>query len=259
MDRLRVARAALNLHQKELAEELGVTTGTWQNWESGKFPPSSEALERLAALGIEGHWLLSGEGEVLQSQRMKYERAVEDLQKLGLTPRMLELADRGGRGELLALGWVLMRAKEEDGRFLTFEEIMDELARSGKYREGFEVRADLNLLCATGQVSAIDSEDGFRYGIASFVELSADGLADQLEKVRDSVNFLCGKVLPATQRRDHSGWLAQLGISLPHGTARSTLEAFRSHVLTFANQQHSGGTDLLTFVVGVALDEDNGD
>lgn len=60
-DRLRKARKASGLGQEHLAEELGVSPTTYQNWEYGRTQPKAEQIVQLAnLLGVGTEWLLVG-------------------------------------------------------------------------------------------------------------------------------------------------------------------------------------------------------
>lgn len=52
------------LSQREMADRVGVTKNTWQRYEAGDLP-SATVLLKLASEGINSHWLLTGEGEML--------------------------------------------------------------------------------------------------------------------------------------------------------------------------------------------------
>ena len=41
-----------SLSQKKAAERVAVSVGSWQAWESGKWPPSAEMIRRLEKIGI---------------------------------------------------------------------------------------------------------------------------------------------------------------------------------------------------------------
>ena len=62
--RLKRAIDASPLDQKRLAEVLGVREATVTAWVKGT-PPKGEHLLRLPGmLGVNGHWLLTGEGDM---------------------------------------------------------------------------------------------------------------------------------------------------------------------------------------------------
>ncbi|MCF2870089.1 helix-turn-helix domain-containing protein [Octadecabacter sp. G9-8] len=63
-DRLAAAREAAHLAQKELAQRVGIKTGTLRNWEEDLSEPRANRLSILAGiLGVSLSWLLTGEGE----------------------------------------------------------------------------------------------------------------------------------------------------------------------------------------------------
>ena len=65
--RLKDARAALRLSQKEVAEQSGVSVRGYQGYEDGRSTPGGEAIAGLVRLGINANWLLTGEGPMLLS------------------------------------------------------------------------------------------------------------------------------------------------------------------------------------------------
>ncbi|MGR0184096.1 helix-turn-helix domain-containing protein [Azospirillum aestuarii] len=65
-NRLRAARLALGLTQKDLYEPLGVKAATWNHWESGKRLPDPLVMARLKELhGITTDWIFTGDGAAL--------------------------------------------------------------------------------------------------------------------------------------------------------------------------------------------------
>lgn len=64
--RLRAARLALGLTQKDLYEPLGVKAATWNHWESGKRLPDPLVMAKLRDLhGITMDWIYSGDASAL--------------------------------------------------------------------------------------------------------------------------------------------------------------------------------------------------
>lgn len=64
--------------QNVFAEAMGVRAATVSNWVRGKSAPELDQLLRIIAiLGIDAHWLLTGEGEMKPVQRSTAERAFE--------------------------------------------------------------------------------------------------------------------------------------------------------------------------------------
>ncbi|WP_372069729.1 helix-turn-helix transcriptional regulator (plasmid) [Tistrella mobilis] len=58
--RLKAERTRIGLNQKEMAARLGVSLNTYGRYERGLRSPELRPLERLASMGIDVHWLLTG-------------------------------------------------------------------------------------------------------------------------------------------------------------------------------------------------------
>ena len=57
-NRLRAARLALSLSQKELYAIIGVKAATWNHWESGKRMPDPMAMAKFYRLhGVTMEWI----------------------------------------------------------------------------------------------------------------------------------------------------------------------------------------------------------
>ncbi|MGE4400672.1 MAG: helix-turn-helix domain-containing protein [Desulfobulbus sp.] len=59
-DRLSQIRKDLKLTQAPMAEKLAVSLRTLQRYEEGKVSPDAAVLDRLAPLGVDLHWLITG-------------------------------------------------------------------------------------------------------------------------------------------------------------------------------------------------------
>lgn len=65
-NRLRAARLALGLTQKDLYEPLGVKAATWNHWESGKRLPDPLVMTKLKEKhGITMDWIYAGDASAL--------------------------------------------------------------------------------------------------------------------------------------------------------------------------------------------------
>jgi len=97
-DRFRQIRKKLKLTQITMAEHLGVSLRTVQRFENGTTPPAADVLERVASLGVDLHWLITGisadnpgctqvkAGVVFFAFRSeRYHQIVETLQQAGMT------------------------------------------------------------------------------------------------------------------------------------------------------------------------------
>lgn len=66
VDRMRLLLRLLDINQGQLAEAGGVKRTTVVNWLGGKGQPTAGVLSAWTlAYGLNGHWLLTGEGEAL--------------------------------------------------------------------------------------------------------------------------------------------------------------------------------------------------
>ena len=64
-DRLKLIRDRFNLSQPAAAAKFNIVAGTWKQYERGPSEPGAGALRNLADGGVNIHWLLTGEGEML--------------------------------------------------------------------------------------------------------------------------------------------------------------------------------------------------
>ncbi len=62
--RFKEIRLSLSLNQREFAEKLGITQGNLSKIEGDKQEPSFQILDKIFVLGINLHWLLTGEGSM---------------------------------------------------------------------------------------------------------------------------------------------------------------------------------------------------
>lgn len=60
-DRIRAKRRELNISQIELAKKVGITQGALSHLESGRNETSKELPQIALALGVDVHWLLTGQ------------------------------------------------------------------------------------------------------------------------------------------------------------------------------------------------------
>lgn len=67
-DRLSLLRQHLGLSQKAMAAELGIDEKTWQRGELGKTEPGAETLRRLADMGFDANWILTGAGSMRRGE-----------------------------------------------------------------------------------------------------------------------------------------------------------------------------------------------
>lgn len=74
-NRLKMARQALGLSQKDLYDALGVGASTWHNWETGKRGPDPFVMVGLTKLhGIMLDWIYVGDTNGLPETVISYIR-----------------------------------------------------------------------------------------------------------------------------------------------------------------------------------------
>lgn len=66
-DRLKELRKALNKKQRELADDLGVSTGAIGAWEAGTSAPGDARIYQICSkFNVRREWLENGEGEMFE-------------------------------------------------------------------------------------------------------------------------------------------------------------------------------------------------
>lgn len=63
-ERLKTARESSGYDQKTMAEQLGISFRSWQDYELGKSVPGGKVFEALVKLGFNANWVLIGAGEM---------------------------------------------------------------------------------------------------------------------------------------------------------------------------------------------------
>lgn len=103
--RLKEARAALGLTQKELCALIEKPLPSLRDYELGKSIPGGEAVASLVRAGINANWLLTGEGPMLLADAFPQPAAVFDEARL---EKSLEAVEAG----LAAAGSTMAPAKK---------------------------------------------------------------------------------------------------------------------------------------------------
>lgn len=63
--RLAIFRETLGINQTELSKKIGIHQRNWSRYESGDVSPPEDVLLKLASLGLNLHWLHTGDGEMM--------------------------------------------------------------------------------------------------------------------------------------------------------------------------------------------------
>lgn len=80
-NRLQKVISGLNRSTKEVATEIGLTYQSLNNYLRGDREPNSEALEKISRLGVNLHWLLTGEGAMFVQERDTLDFLVKEFEK----------------------------------------------------------------------------------------------------------------------------------------------------------------------------------
>lgn len=62
-DRIKAIRESMGLSQREFADQAGLSTRAIQNYELGSSIPGGKILGKIAELGFNVNWVLTGKGE----------------------------------------------------------------------------------------------------------------------------------------------------------------------------------------------------
>lgn len=81
-ERLRKLRLTLDLTQREIAEKVGSSVGTWTNYETGRRSPSKYVVENICkTFSVNEEWLRTGVGSMF-IERERSEEIAEFLNQL---------------------------------------------------------------------------------------------------------------------------------------------------------------------------------
>jgi len=70
-ERLKAIREISGKDQKGMADQLGISFRSWQDYELGKSIPGGKVFEALVKLGFNANWLLTGQGGMKQVENAK--------------------------------------------------------------------------------------------------------------------------------------------------------------------------------------------
>lgn len=67
-ERIKTVRQTLKHSQRVMANTLGISLKSWQDYEAGKSIPGGKVFQNICRLGFSGTWLLLGEGPMFHQQ-----------------------------------------------------------------------------------------------------------------------------------------------------------------------------------------------
>jgi len=77
--RLKAIRQYLGLSQRAISEQVGCSKRAWEGYEKDESVPGGKILQSIAKLGIDVHWLLTGEGTMVRGDEPALGEFDEDL------------------------------------------------------------------------------------------------------------------------------------------------------------------------------------
>lgn len=236
---------AIRLHfgspsARKLSSDLGIALNSWGVWEAGTNLPSATALIALAKRGIDVHWVLTGEGEMLRSpDQSDVDRGLTALSQLFHAPRSSYWKQRMGIMDLLA---------KEFPRTLSIKEIM---SQEGLTQE--QVSVCLLMLVGIGKAVVSQLNGELVYSATSsqpgVVEQSAN---DKAEMVVDVLRFVGTEVVPASDQRPSRGLLFDGRIAVENGA--EFIDGVLSAIKSEADQRHSSSGASVRLVLAATIE-----
>ena len=234
-ERLNAVRAFFGSpSSRKLSIELGVAINSWALWEAGTNLPSATALVALAARGIDVHWLLTGEGEMLRQQD-RISGALRLLDRTSNTPSHW-------RQRVLILD-LLVR---EYPKALPLNEVVERLSQSDE-----QVSVAMLLLVSLGEV-VVERCNGmlcYRAATARPGHL-IDAASEKVEMVVDVLNFIGTDVLRASEATPSNGLIFDGRLCVTD--AALFLDRLCSDIKQQAEEMHSGQGEHLRLVLAAA-------
>ena len=126
IERLKSARESLGISQRTIAKRIGCSARSWEAYERGKSLPGFRILQSVASLGIDIHWLVTGEGSMTRSANVTsaappepidedlLKMIIEELERFRESRNLSWSAERKAR--LITYGYAMMIEEKEEGR-----------------------------------------------------------------------------------------------------------------------------------------------
>lgn len=229
VERLRQVRERAGISQAEFAKHMDVSRGAVGQYETGAASPGGAPLSNLCtSLGINGHWLLTGQGEMLsekvsevaQTEAAALRDHVSHLEReLALSQGHAQSIPGRTDGHPQGDGTVLQRelseiaALAQESRQDLGRKVLelvratavplkrDDLRRLSDLTEG-DIERQLLVLRRSGLI--VEDASGIR---AASPNLRTWGPADNSALAMRAVDMVVGDIVPAMDRDDGSGVL----------------------------------------------------
>jgi len=182
-DRMRTVRDELGLTQKDVSSRLEISHRTWQDYESGKNLPNGKVLKKLALMGFNANWILTGEGpintDVSEVIRHSYHYAHDKIRE--------EIKNKNKINKIIE---EMSREKDE------YCKISKEQLLSYVYDDGYIPTYDqLGKICS---ILEIDSDSDFHQAFKVIINIDNRLISSN----RRIDKFLLGCIIEATEDKD---------------------------------------------------------
>ena len=248
-ERIKDVRTKAGESQKRFAEKLGISLRAVQDYETGKNTPGGKVLQKICTLcGVDGHWLLTGEGEMEWKAR-RGRKASESIDNDPLfLPRQL-----ASTGRQLWPWRVLTVLNEAPSPTLREEEILKRLAELDWERDPESLKADLAFLHGNGLIE-YDHLAGEATSKQKEGKIVAREPSDRSQAVLQGAEILRSAVLRTMADEPRAGRIVNGSFMTQKGQGKRVLTEMMNSVVKIAkeNADDSGGESLL-FVFGGAF------
>jgi len=283
-ERLRRIRKSKGLNQADFAQIMNASRTSISRYEAGdQVPDVATAASLCNALGVNGHWLLTGDGTMLvddevermmdtrhecdsstdsaywKEQALRFSRELEllkpfdkwSLSELALVMRL------GKQQGLWDVTRVLARKHPEA---MAASEVQKVLASQDKYMSEDDLMGHLLVLKRQDVVSEVQIAGVIGYCLSQGIaEFRAWDLGDVTQHARDAVTLLIKRVLPAVERQNKTGHLLTVTGNITRENANSLIHELKTEVKERCRQRiQMDGSEPLVVVLGVAIDGETG-
>lgn len=229
-DRLRHIRAEFGLSQREMAEKLGVGMSTYQSYETSRIP-KGQVFIRLAELGFDGNWLLTGEGRARRDEKaaspakqpIAYDQTPPKVSKyehfrmpqnLGVTRRLrLPALMRGGRRGIQGALWVILQCLFDAApKSVELGDLLAQIQRHFPEYIRADLESDLYGLIQEGWVEG-QGKSAYRL-VENEISMQSHTVADGQQHILQGMTYLANEValgLESRPRRAHL-WTGRLRV-----------------------------------------------
>lgn len=244
----------LGWSQRELARELDISLSAWQGYEAGRSVPGGQVLLTLAARGISGDWLLTGEGQPLRAKGPPQNEPNPHTEEVSPS---LDVQPQVARAQQQQLWRILELTQHSGNTPLSVSDITELLAKSGEARPLTEVAANCRLLAVEGLLVESQSDATPVYTLRDVATLRPIHDADRLAAALQVEQVIHSQILPALMRRNRSGYLGTIVCHLHPGDEVTLVDGLREVISARSREIKPGEGRLVHFILGMGVDKNS--